>query len=61
MKIKKLAVIVQTGEGEVYQVALGNDMLDYLANDLSKYFKGRVIKVTNKLEGVIIKDFDENS
>lgn len=59
MKIKTLAVIIQTDDDEVYQVALNNEMLDYLANHLTSYFKGGVIKVTNKLGGITIGDLDK--
>ena len=60
MKIKTLAVIIQTNNDEVYQVALDNKMLEHLANHLTNYFKeGGIIKITNKLEGITINNLEK--
>ena len=46
MKIEKLAVIVKLDNEKTYQVALNNEQIDYLINDLQMlYFTKNTIKL----------------
>jgi len=41
----KLAIVVKTKEGKIYQAALTQEMMDCLYNDLKSYFKGGKVRI----------------
>lgn len=61
MRIKNLAVIVTTEDNKAYQVALTEEMISVLIDDLkSLYFPDSNIKVIDKeLESIGIVDLKE--
>jgi len=41
----KLAVVIKTKEGKIYQVALDQEMCDVLYGELKDFFKGGKVKI----------------
>lgn len=52
----KLAVIIQTKDGKIFQVALDKEMSDALFSELKMFFNGGIVKILpNEINGITIE------
>jgi len=52
----KLAVIIQTKDGKIFQVALDKEMSDALFTELKMFFNGGVVKILpTELHGITLE------
>jgi len=52
----KLAVVIQTKDGKIFQVALDKEMCDALFTELKMFFKGGVVKILpSELHGISLE------
>jgi hypothetical protein len=53
LKFDKLAVIIQTKDKRIFQVALNQEMSEALFSELRTFFDGGIIKILpNEIEGI---------
>ena len=53
LKFDKLAVLIQTKDKRVFQVALNQEMSEALFSELRTFFDGGIIKILpNEIEGI---------
>lgn len=52
----KLAVIIQTKDGKIFQVALDKEMSDALFSDLKMFFNGGIVKILpTEINGITLE------
>lgn len=52
----KLAVIIQTKDGKIFQVALDQEMSDALFSELKMFFSGGIVKILpTEINGVTLE------
>lgn len=52
----KLAVIIQTKEGKIFQVALDKEMSDALFSELKMFFNGGIVRILpTEIKGIILE------
>jgi|LFRM01.2.fsa_nt_gb hypothetical protein len=55
LKFDKLAVLIQTKDKRVFQVALNQEMGETLLSELRLFFDGGIIKILpNEIEGITL-------
>lgn len=57
LKFDKLAVIIQTKDKRIFQVALNQEMGEALFSELRTFFDGGIIKILpNEIEGITLEE-----